>query len=163
MLGWRMLLPLADEDAHYLSSIRVPSTNEQKDFDDLVLALAKILIDSLNEKELNRLIPTEEQGEKKGNIGILRLEKVFVLRDVLNYLDRIKFLRDLQNLRSAGTAHRKASNYKAIVEKFGADSQGLRTIFHGILLKANEFLLFLDEVVRSGVLLSKAGTGGKVP
>jgi hypothetical protein len=161
MLGWRMLLPLVDEDAHYFDSIRVPSTDEQKEFDDLVLALAKILIDSLNEKDLNRLIPPNEQGEIKGSIS--RLEKVFLLRGVKNYYEHIRFLRDLQDLRSAGTAHRKGSNYQKIAEKFGVDSQRLGAVFHGILLKANDFLLFLDGVVRSGVLLSRAGTSGKVP
>ncbi len=54
-LGWTLFLPLSKDDAHYFDGVRVPSGEEQKDFDDLVLGLAKILNDSLNEKELNKL------------------------------------------------------------------------------------------------------------
>ena len=51
-LGWQWFLPLRDADASHLKSLRIPDTDEQWDFDDLVLSLAKILIDSLNEESL---------------------------------------------------------------------------------------------------------------
>ncbi|MFO0493634.1 MAG: hypothetical protein ACK51T_14535, partial [bacterium] len=38
-LAWRMLLPLASEDEHHFQCLRVPSTDEQKDFDELVQSL----------------------------------------------------------------------------------------------------------------------------
>ena len=50
-LGWHLLLPLAEQDQHYMSSLKLLTHNEQKEFDEQILALTKILIDSLNEKD----------------------------------------------------------------------------------------------------------------
>lgn len=142
-LGWFLLLPLAKEDEHYLQSIRIPSTNEQKDFDELIQALTKILVDSLNEEELNKLIPKEEVGKLKGSIS--RLERVLKLRDVKGYEEHIEFLRNLQDLRSAGSAHRKGRNYRKIAQKFDIHSRLLTTVFEEILVKSNDFLQFLEK------------------
>ncbi|MBP2132160.1 hypothetical protein J2128_000081 [Methanomicrobium sp. W14] len=151
ILGWPILLPLEKGDEHYLKSIRIPSTDELKDFDELVLSLAKVLIDSLYEKKLNMFIPEEERGSIKGSIA--RLERAFVEKGVEDYEDHIRFLRDLQELRSAGSAHRKGSNYEKIAEKFDIPNQSLRIVFIGILEKGIEVLQFLDLVVQSGCFL----------
>ncbi len=147
-LGWQFLLPLAKEDAHFLEAVRIPTTDEQKDFDELVLGLTKTLVDSLNEKKLNNFIPPSEAREIKGSIA--RLEKVLSAKGVVGFEKHIKFLRDLQNLRSSGTAHRKGSNYRKIAEELEIDSQSLPTVFEGILVKGIEFLKFLEGLVRSG-------------
>lgn len=147
-LGWRLLLPLASEDEHHFQCLRVPTTDEQKDFDELVQSLTKLLVDSLNEKELNRLIPPETVGDIKGSIS--RLEAACKARGVPNFESHIEFLRKLQNLRSAGSAHRKGSNYQKIAEEFKIDSQSLRSVFGGIMRKALEALDFLIGVARSG-------------
>lgn len=149
-LGWSLLLPLAPEDAHYFESLRVPANNEQKDFDDLVLALTKTLVDSLNEKELNKLIPASERDESKR--GISRLENALAARGVQGAESHIKFLRSLQDLRSSGTAHRKGSNYRKIAKHVGTDGNALPTVFQGILTKGIAFLDYLDSVVNSGGL-----------
>lgn len=107
--GWPLLLPLAAEDAHHYRAIHVPSTDEQKDFDELVQSITKILIDSLNEKALNALIPPEQLTGIKGSIA--RLESVFGACGVSDFEPHIEFLRKLQNLRSSGAAHRKGGNY----------------------------------------------------
>lgn len=153
-MGWLILLPLSKEDDHYFAVVRVPATDEQKDFDDLILGLTKILVDSLNEKELNKFIPTEERGEIKGSIS--RLEKVIICLGVQEYEGHIKFLRDLQNLRSCSTAHRKGSNYQKIAEELGINSQSLRTVFEGILTKGLLYLEFLEELAKSGAFIRKA-------
>jgi len=147
-LGWPLLLPLAKEDAHFLDVVRVPATDEQKDFDELILGLTKILVDSLNEKELNHLIPLTEAEQTKGSIS--RLEKVLSLKGVAGFEKHIKFLRELQNLRSSSTAHRKGANYRKIAAELDLDSQSLRTVFEGVLGKGIEFLKFLEELVRNG-------------
>jgi hypothetical protein len=150
VLGWRLLLPLVQEDAHCLQAIRIPPSNEQKDFDDLVLALTKVLIDSLNEKALNSLLEIEEREKLKG--GIARLEALLVARGISAYEEHIEFLRNLQDLRSSGAAHRKGENYRKIAVEFGVDSRSLQTVFRGILRRALEVLDYLAGVVRSGYL-----------
>lgn len=154
-IGWSLLLPLTAEDTHHLHSLRIPSTDEQKDFDELVQTLTKILIDSLNEKALNALIPSQTLGAIKGSIS--RLESAFRERGVPGLEPHIAFLRNLQELRSSGTAHRKGSNYRKITEEFQVDSQNLRAVFSGILSKALNVLDFLISTVRSGALGSKGG------
>ena len=146
-------MPLAQEDFHYLKAIRIPSTDEQKDFDDLVLALSKILIDSLNEKELNKLIPDSEGIEVKG--GLSRLERALQVCGFSGYEKHIQFLRNLQNLRSAGTAHRKGNNYQKIAKEFNVTNQSLPAVFEGILILSIKFLDFLESVVRSKKLITQ--------
>ena len=60
-LGWQLLRPLDPLDKHHFKGLRVPSTDEQRDFDALVLSLTKILIDSLNQKELKKLISLKQE------------------------------------------------------------------------------------------------------
>ena len=150
-----MLLPLTREDEHHFVSLRVPSTNEQKDFDELVQSLTKILIDSLNEKALNVLIPPGQLPGMKGSIA--RLESVLRAFGVSDFEPHIDFLRKLQNLRSSGAAHRKGGNYRKIADEFQVDSQNLPTVFAGILVKALDVLNFLISVVKSGVLARTSG------
>jgi hypothetical protein len=149
----KVLLPLAKEDEHYLRALRIPATDEQRDFDEVILALTKILVDSLNEKELTRLIPPEDREGLKGSIS--RLEKACESRGVANYAVHIQFLRDLQDLRSSGAAHRKGSNYRKIAEKVGIDAQSLREVFEALLVKGLAFLRFLKTVAESGAFQIK--------
>lgn len=148
-LGYPLLLPLDAADEHYFASLRVPAQDEQKDFDEVVLGLTKILIDSLNEKELNKHIKKEELEALKGSIS--RLEKVLTSRGLNGFEPHIKFLRNLQDLRSSGAAHRKGGNYKKVAKTFELDSRTLRDVFKGILASALDLLLFLAGAVESGI------------
>jgi hypothetical protein len=155
-LGWLLLLPLAAEDRHHFQCVRVPATDEQRDFDEVILGLTKILIDSLNENALNQLVPVEKREGLKGSIS--RLEAAFATCGVTGSEKHVKFLRSLQELRSSGAAHRKGSNYRKVAVEFEVDSQSLRTVFGGVLRKGLELLDYLTSVVRSGKLATKTGT-----
>ena len=153
-LGWQLLGPLDPRDEHHLKRLRVPSTNEQSDFDDLVLSLTKILIDSLNQKELKKLISLEQEenlspDQKESLKGIGWLEIALTSCDVEGAADHITFLRKLQSLRSSGSAHLKGSNYQKIANYFGIESKGLRSVFAGILSKALDVLDYFIFLIRS--------------
>ena len=62
--GWDLYLPLSAEDQYNLTQIRIPLGESQPEFDQLVLSLVKVLIDSLNEKQL--IIPGDVQTDIKG-------------------------------------------------------------------------------------------------
>lgn len=156
-LGWQLLLPLSADDEHHFQCVRIPATDEQRDFDELVLGLTKILIDSLNEKHLNKLIPAEQQVDLKGSIA--RLEAALISCGINGIADHISFLRKLQNLRSTSTAHRKGSNYRKIAKEFGLESQSLHAVFAGILQEAVALLNYFVAVVRSGQISSSTGGG----
>ncbi len=149
-LGWQLLQPLDPGDAYYIKSVRIPASDEQRDFDELVLGLTKLLIDSLNEKELNKLVPEADRPNLKG--GISRLEAALQASNEEGYESQIAFLRKLQNLRSSSSAHRKGSNYRKIANDFGVDDQSLSAVFAGILGQALVFLEFLAATVREGRL-----------
>ena len=153
-LGWQLLRPLDPRDEHHLKRLRVPSTNEQSDFDDLVLSLTKILIDSLNEKEIKKLISLEHEQnltpDRKENLkGIGWLEIALNSCGVEGAADHIAFLRKLQSLRSSGSAHLKGSNYKKIAKDFGIENKGLREVFAEILSKALDVLDYFIFLIRS--------------
>ena len=154
-LGWQLLRPLAPLDKHHLKGLRVPSTDEQRDFDALVLSLTKILIDSLNQKELKKLISLkqeknlspDQQESLKGSIGCLEI--ALNSCGVEGAADHIAFLRKLQGLRSTGSAHLKGSKYQKIANYFGIESKGLQAVFAGILSKALGVLDYFIVLVHS--------------
>lgn len=148
-LGWQILHPLHSDDEHHFQALRIPATDEQQDFDNLVLSLTKILIDSLHVERLNSLL-SEEQKEGAGEGSIARLEAVLASRNIEDAAEHIAFLRKLQRLRSSSSAHRKGSKYKKIAKEFDIEGQNLRDIFAGILWQALDFLNFLIFLVRSG-------------
>ena len=149
-LGWQWLLPLHTADVHHLQSLRIPATDEQRDFDGLVLSLAKILIDSLNEQLLRKLIPCEKQEEVKNKNGIALLEAALNLNDFEGAETHIDFLRKLQSLRSSGSAHRKGRTYSKVVDYFDIEDQSLRHVFANILNSASDALDYFIVLVNSG-------------
>ncbi len=158
-LRWPLLRPLGKDDEHLLQNIRVPATNEQPEFDELVLGLTKVLVDSLNERKLNRLIPREQRESLRGSIS--RLEAALSACGVDDAGEHIAFLRDLQSLRSSGPAHRRGREYQRIAARFELDSQDKRTVFEGILRQAIAFLDYLIEIVGGEAGLLRKTTSGR--
>ncbi len=146
-LGWQLLLPLSTGDEYHFQGLRIPATDEQRDFDELVLSLTKILIDSLNERRLNTLISKDQKAKLKGSIA--RLEAVLSSHEVEGATERIAFLRKLQSLRSSSAAHRKGRNYRKIAKDFGVESRRLRDVFTGIIWQALDVLDYFIFLVRS--------------
>lgn len=139
--GWALFLELSDEDQHHLASLRIPLNEEQSEFDSQILSLVKIMIDSLNEKELiNHTV-----GAKDENGSISRLNIFLEENGLKNHEKYIKFLRDIQSLRSSGVAHRKGKGYQKILQKFGGDDKNRSEIFDQILKDAIELLRFLEN------------------
>lgn len=158
-LGWQLLLPLNEEDEHHIQSIRVPATNEQRDFDGLVLGLATMLPDSLNVSGLKSLLDPSQHKDKKGNQkgSIQLLDTLLTNCGADGFTDHINFLHDLQSLRSSGSAHRKGSKYSKVAARFGVGNQDLRTVFANILREAVELLEYLIELVAERRVFAVAG------
>ena len=137
--GWDLFKPLRKEDEHCFQSLRLPLTNEQKEFDEQVLSLTKLLIDSLNEKELLKGLP-KENGAK----GLRKLE-MFLASKGIESDEMMEFLRNLQTLRSTSAAHRKGSRYEKLKAYFGIDEKDLPIVFDEILIKSIWFLNTLEN------------------
>ena len=136
-LGWHVILPLPENDAHCMSSLKLLTHNEQKEFDEQTLALTKILIDSLNQDAFHKLVSCKENG-------ILLLEKVFVQRNFAGWGPHIEYLRKLQNTRSASAAHRKGTDkYDKIYRRIGLDHLSLSDVMQNFFVGASDFLRFM--------------------
>ena len=159
-LGWNLLLPLRPADEYRLRCLRVLSSDEQKDFDELVQSLATILIDSLNQECLKKLVSDEEQEKLDCREDPPRsldyLEAALRSCNVASAENHISFFRKLQQLRSSGSAHRKGRKYEKQMDKnFGIKNQKYREGFAKILRQAVECLEFLTRVVEGGELTGK--------
>lgn len=154
-LGWQWLLPLRDADAYHLKSLRIPDTDEQWDFDGLLLSLVKILINSLNEESLKKLIPYEKQEALKDKSGIALLEAVLYLNGLEGADAHIVFLRKLDSICLSGSARRKRKNYLKIANHFGVEDQNPQHVFAHILNSASEVLDYFIILVSSGQIREK--------
>ena len=155
-LGWQLLLPLDPGDDYHFQGLRIPATDEQRDFDVLVLSLTKILIDSLNQEGLKKLISPKQKenldSDQKENLkrSIGCLEIALSSCGIEGNAEQVAFLRKLQSLRSSSAAHRKGRNYRKIAKDFGVESQHLRDVFTGIFWQALDILDYFIFLVRSG-------------
>ena len=145
--GWDVFLPLHDDDEHFLTGLRLLSKDNQAEFDSQLIALTKVLVDSLNEKEIAKGLTTLVENDK----GITKLEKFFVERGAVGYEPHVKFLRVLQDLRSKSAAHRKGSSYEKLIADLQMADEGQQKVFAALLVAASEFIRFLKTL-----LISKA-------
>lgn len=135
--GWDLFKPLNSKDHFYLTSLHgLTVRDNDKDFESQILALTKIFIDSLNEKELRK--HTNETNELvigyvskcgKDSLsklpGSISLFEAYCIDKGIHENDVFDFLRNIQNLRSMDIAHRKKSNDKnrqPIIKYFHLDS-----------------------------------------
>lgn len=117
-VGWDFYKDLAAEDIHTIQSLRIPVHNNESEFENQLIYLSKLLIDSLNERMIQQELGTKIAEEK----GIDKLER-WMERVEYPLSDRdIAFLRRLQTLRSKLGAHRKGSDYSKTLQRLGVDS-----------------------------------------
>lgn len=138
--GWNFFRLLNKEDEHYFKTLRIPLTNEQKEFDEQVLSLVKIFIDSLNEKELGKTLNIDKKDVK----GIVKLEGFLKARGLV-CPEMFQFIRNLQDLRSTGVAHLKGSKYEKVKEAFSIGKKDLSKVFDDILIQCIRTLNTLEN------------------
>lgn len=141
--GWNIFKALNEGDGYHLTGLRVPIKNTQLEFDGQVLSLTMVIIDCLNEQELRKHVGDSIASLK----GISKLEKFFETNGYNNYEDHVKFLRNLQDLRSTGSAHRKSENYVKAAQEFQLGQKDFVETFTEILRQAIAFLDFLDSII----------------
>lgn len=122
-IGWPLFLPLTDPDQHRWKTLHCLTTaNNDVDFDEQVLSLVKITVDSLNQEELKKGIdPTKQEviaclkaknkELKEITAGIDKFQ-LYCLSRGIACDDIVTFMRNLQSLRSFDVAHRKSSDPK---------------------------------------------------
>ena len=145
-------------DEHHLRCMRVPFSDNQSDFDEMVRSLVLVLIDSLNVDKLKSFFPPDQQNKFRNEHTIAWFGAALNHLGVEGPKDHICFLKQLQNLRSSGVGHRKDSDpqmYADCVEYFNLAKLGLQKGFAEILRQAIEVLEFFVRIVQRGELSGK--------
>jgi hypothetical protein len=141
LYGWPLLLRPSTGDAHLLDTVRIPVTNSQTELDEQIGCLAKLLVDSLNEKELAARAGVLDEGAK----GIRKLDGFLENTKFPQRQSFIQLLRDLQTLRSTGSAHRKGSAYEKISAKLGIDPTKKADVVRRLLEEATKGLYSMRQ------------------
>jgi hypothetical protein len=139
--GWFLFLPPEPGDEHLIETIRVPVNNSQAELDAQVLTLAKLLIDSLNEKAIEDRGGKAEPGDK----GITKFGRFLERTHFEEVKAVVQLLRDLQTLRSTGSGHRKGSAYQKVLANLSADAHNKPTLFKALLEQATAALVALGR------------------
>jgi hypothetical protein len=133
--SWELFLPLSKDDRHHFTALRIPVHNDQAEFDSQVQSLTKLIVDSLNEAMLAKdlSLPPETKG-------ISKFESFLNAKKAKETPVTVKFLRDLQTLRSTGVAHRKGRNYENIAKIFDLEAKELKEVAAGLFADATRML-----------------------
>jgi len=140
---------LDDKDRHAYETLHLPLTEEWKEFDEEVQALAKVTVDSLNVNLLSR-----ESGQKidgsliKGSIDLLGdyLSGMGLTEDIKEQI--IQPLRAVQTIRSTGAAHRKGSNFDKALQRFQLDNLSNLAKVKKLVVDLTRALSLIAEVMR---------------
>jgi hypothetical protein len=109
--GAPLFLQLHADDRHVLEKLHVPISDGPSEFDEQVLYLAKLVVDSLNEASLAEGLAKGPKGEK----GLSKLERRLAEMGIGDARALVKPFADVQGLRSRGAAHRKGSTFDVTV------------------------------------------------
>jgi hypothetical protein len=139
--GWEFFLELHPDDQHFFIGLHLLSKENQAEFDSQLLALTKVIIDSLNEKEITKRLSALDKGDK----GITKLEKFFLENRFKGFENHIKFLKGLQDLRSRSAAHRKGSDYDKLIANLEIADEGKERVFAVLLISAIDFIRYLQN------------------
>ena len=141
--GWSVFLDLAADDRHLLNGLHTPLAEAQEEFEAQIQALAKILPDSPNVKELKKRI-TRDIPEHATPIAILKMALEDTKCEACE--THIEFLQLVQNLRD-GVAHRKSrqdsGTYRQAVKEIGLTDSNYIEVFDTLLKRAISLLNYL--------------------
>lgn len=138
-LGWPIFRELNEADSYHLSRIRLLTSENQSVFDEIVLSLHKLLVESINVAKLSKILPPIE-NEK----SIDKILRYLSKQDAIVDANFGKFLKELHTLRSASSAHMKGENYLKARKKFeNSEKDGLKEIIVEIITRADNVVLNL--------------------
>ena len=147
---------MIDEDEHRYNTLHCLTTeNNHSDFDEQILSMTKLVIDSFNQKSIQSEIedsnPDVESFLKQKNFlssaelkaGIDKFQ-AFLLSKGMKCPDMVDFLRKVQSLRSNSVAHRKSNKRKDLAKLYEyfkldelSEQQALEDIFVKMIMTLN--------------------------
>ena len=151
MFHMDFFLVLDEKDSHAYETLHVPLSEEEKEFDEQVQALAKVTVDSLNVELLSRASGKHIDGnEIKGSIALLGAYLINTDLREEQVASILSAFHAVQSIRSTGSAHRKGANYRKALKQFGLDGIPNSTKAKKLLLDLTQALEMIAAVMRSG-------------
>lgn len=138
-IGWPIFRELNEADSYHLSRVRLLTSENQSAFDEIVLSITKLMVESINVEMLSKILSSIE--DEKSINKILR----FLQEEGADFAPDVeKFLKELQSLRSASSAHAKGKNYLKARKKFeNSEKDELKEIIVEIITRADNVVLDL--------------------
>ena len=140
--NWHIFMELSTEDSHHFTTLRRLTTRESSELDEIVLSLSKLLVDSINIKDLRINVPNFKSKDSNGNQkrGISILSEYLSVTDYDDSADHIEYLRNVQALRSSSAAHRKGKTYERVASFFELDTKSTVQVADEIFATLTGFL-----------------------
>jgi hypothetical protein len=155
-IGFKLFQDLSKEDAHIYKTIHEPTTDENKELDEQLISLSKLLTDSIHKSELKAKLSWRPSTPKE-DTNILYLEKMLEENfKVQNTASRqiAQPFRNLQRLRSESAAHRKSAQFQEILNEMGLMNKTPQQVFQilvnsliGALRSIKSVLLEYDSLI----------------
>lgn len=164
--GWSLFKELAADDQYHFETLHLMGQeNDQKEFDGLIQSITKLIIDSLNEKQLVKAIDSTKpdvlrflserniKESKPSNIqgGITKFE-CFLISEGLIDSNVVKLLRNIQDLRSSTVAHRKSTKLDTKTEElfnfFGILQESDKVVLLNLLVRLNKMLNWIISTTK---------------
>ncbi len=164
--GWSLFKELAADDQYHFETLHLMGQeNDQKEFDGLIQSITKLIIDSLNEKQLVKAIDSTKpdvlrflserniKESKPSNIqgGITKFE-CFLISEGLLDSNVVKLLRNIQDLRSSTVAHRKSTKLDTKTEElfnfFGILQESDKVVLLNLLVRLNKMLNWIISTTK---------------
>ncbi len=118
--GWRLYREPGADDRHIIEGLDVPITDGFSEFDGEVIPLAKLVVDSLNEREI-----------RNATAEPVKLERLLTELGFEDREELLQPLRDIQGARSRSGAHLKGSEFDPDVLR--GDAPSLPALFESYL------------------------------
>ncbi len=152
-LGWPLIRPLHVDDQHHMTNVRKPTGNEQVEFDSIMASLTMATIESLDSKNLKKLLPSSyidpilaaTPDALKGSISVL--DHVLRCYSVVGSEEHIQTLRNLQAYRSKSTAHRRGTDWQQALDRLNPDGRDLKDVATSMIMKVTAALNSLSAWV----------------
>lgn len=138
-------LPPGNE--HVEANFHTLTTNEEQEFSEQILNMAKLFVDTLDQANLERNVDqsTANTGEGKSIIFLehFLIEKCVAESDSKNI---VRSFRMVQKLRSQSAAHLKSTKYDKTLQDFGLDDLTPKDRFEGVVRKFYDSLRALADL-----------------
>ena len=149
-MGWYLFHELVNDDKYHIEDLRQLVFNSYYDLDRFSLSMAKLTTDSINVSALIEHIPNcqpkTDCNRDKPKIAVLK--EYFEASKYDDHDNDIKFLTDVNMLRSRSAAHRKSSNanrYESILERLYPEYRHFIQVADAVFINFTEFFDSLRE------------------